>query len=281
MAITFLTMRNKNLFLFTMHILKNINLNILLAKNKNKKTLLTYNKSLSKKWSWTYNLWHDHFRCYSSAYSEGFYWPCGLRNMFLITAISPCDRDQTVNKTYQQTFFRKRISMLRGLKVSSLAWKCIFYRPELTGKWGPHATKVLRIWNAKMKYINTLMRVDEKNRVIHLLMLNPRIMVIKCHKWLILCTFCWIQQNISPSLGKIFKCMWKALFDPYRNCYGSFSSELQLAKYQCLKIQDSGILLLTHQFFWYLSTISHEQLSPKPINHTIFCKNSIISSMCT
>ena len=35
--------------------------------------------------------------------------------------------------------------MLTGLKVSSLAWKCIFYRPELTGKWEPHATKVLRI----------------------------------------------------------------------------------------------------------------------------------------
>ena len=65
--------------------------------------------------------------------------------MFLITAISTWDRDQTVNKTYQQTFFRKRISMLTGLKVSSLAWKCIFYRPELTGKWGPYATKVLRI----------------------------------------------------------------------------------------------------------------------------------------
>ena len=32
--------------------------------------------------------------------------------------------------------------MLTGLKVSSLVWKCVFYRPELTGKWGPHGTEI-------------------------------------------------------------------------------------------------------------------------------------------
>ena len=110
------------------------------------------------------------------------------------------------------------------MKVSSLVRKCIFYRPELTGKWGPHATKVLRIWNAKMKYINGLMRVVDKNRVIDLLKLTLRIMVIKCQKWLTLCTFCWMQQKISPSLGKTFKCMWKIIFNPYRKCNGLVSN---------------------------------------------------------
>ena len=32
--------------------------------------------------------------------------------------------------------------MLIGLKVSSLVRKCVFYRPELTGKWGPHGTEI-------------------------------------------------------------------------------------------------------------------------------------------
>ena len=32
--------------------------------------------------------------------------------------------------------------MLTGLKVSSLVRKCVFYRPELTGKWGPHGSEI-------------------------------------------------------------------------------------------------------------------------------------------
>ena len=31
--------------------------------------------------------------------------------------------------------------MLTGLKVSFLVRKCVFYRPELTGKSGPHGTE--------------------------------------------------------------------------------------------------------------------------------------------
>ena len=30
---------------------------------------------------------------------------------------------------------------MSGLKVSFLVWKCVFYRPELTGKWVPHETE--------------------------------------------------------------------------------------------------------------------------------------------
>ena len=37
----------------------------------------------------------------------------------------------------KQVIHRKRISMLAGLKVSSLAYKCLFYRPELNAKRGP------------------------------------------------------------------------------------------------------------------------------------------------
>ena len=30
---------------------------------------------------------------------------------------------------------------MSGLKVSSLVQKCVFYRPELTGKWVPNGTE--------------------------------------------------------------------------------------------------------------------------------------------
>ena len=32
--------------------------------------------------------------------------------------------------------------MLTGLKVPSLVRKCVFYRPELTGKSGPHGNEI-------------------------------------------------------------------------------------------------------------------------------------------
>ena len=30
---------------------------------------------------------------------------------------------------------------MSGLKMSSLVQKCVFYRPELTGKWVPHGSE--------------------------------------------------------------------------------------------------------------------------------------------
>ena len=90
-----------------------------------------------------------------------------------------------------------------------------------------------------------------------------------------------LLNTAKISFGKIFKCIWKVLFSPFRKYYGLCSSELPLAKFQHLKIQDFSISMFNQQFFWYLSTISHKKLSPKLINHIIFCKNSIRSSMCT
>ena len=116
--------------------------------------------------------------------------------------------------------------------------------------------------------------------------LLPELWSLKCQKWLILHTFCWIQQKISPSLDKIFKCIWgricsfKVFFSPLRKYYGLCTLEVSLKKFQRYKIQDFGIPLFTQKFL-YLSTIFHEQLSPKFVNYTIFCNNSIISSMCT
>ena len=52
--------------------------------------------------------------------------------------------------------------MLTGLKVSSLVWKCLFYRLELTEKWGPYGTETFEKSRAQT--------VDEKNWVIPLVM---------------------------------------------------------------------------------------------------------------
>ena len=61
---------------------------------------------------------------------------------------------------------------------------------------------------------------------------------------LILRTFCWIQQNISSSLGKIFKSICKVLFGSFRKYYGLPTLEVPLAKFQRLKMQDFGIPLV-------------------------------------
>ena len=88
-------------------------------------------------------------------------------------------------------------------------------------------------------------------------------------------TGCWVQHIISLSLGKMFTCIWKILFGSFRKYYGLCTLDLTLAKFQRLKIQDTSISLFTQKCFWYLPTISHEQVSPMPIKHTIFCSNSV------
>ena len=115
---------------------------------------------------------------------------------------------QTGNKTCQQTFFRKRISMLIGLKVSSLVENCAFYRSELTGKWGPHGTEIkfLKFKTEIYQRIELKKQMRKMGSFVQLCLL-PELWSLKCQKWLFLCTFCWIQQKISPNLGKIFKCI--------------------------------------------------------------------------
>ena len=82
-------------------------------------------------------------------------------------------------------------------------------------------------------------------------------------------------------MGKMFKYIYKVFVDAFRKYCALCTSELSLSKFQCLGIHDFGIPSLTQKFFRYLSTISDEQLSLKPINHIFLCKNSIIPAMCT
>ena len=89
---------------------------------------------------------------------------------------------------------------------------------------------------------------------------------LKCQTWLIFCIFCWIQQKISRSLSKIFKCIWKVLFSSFRKYYGLLSSELPLGRCQNLKIQDFGIPLLFHFYRQYLTNGSVQSLLTIPFS---------------
>ena len=105
-------------------------------------------------------------------------------------------------------------------------------------------------WNFKfLKCKNEIyqrIELKEKMRkigVIRLVMFTPRVMVIKMSK---MTHFMYLLLNTAKiSWSKIFNCIWKVLFSPFRKYCELCSSELPLAKFQHLKIQDFGISLLT------------------------------------
>ena len=47
---------------------------------------------------------------------------------------------------------RERITMLTGLKVLSLAFECVFYKPEHNSKGWLYEIESWTSWNVKMKY---------------------------------------------------------------------------------------------------------------------------------
>ena len=71
------------------------------------------------------------------------------------------------------------------------------------------------------------------------------------------------NSKISRSLEKIFTCIWKIVFSTFRRCYGLLHSELPLAIYQPLKIQNFIIFLVTQHFF-YISILNNSRtVTPK------------------
>ena len=95
----------------------------------------------------------------------------------------------------------------------------------------------------------TAQRVDEKNDVIRLVMFTSKVMVIRMSKMAYLMYFLLNTEKNRPSLGKIFKCIWKVLFGPFTKYYGLWSSDLT-ANCQNLKIQDFTSPLLTQHLFF-------------------------------
>ena len=140
------------------------------------------------------------------------------------------------------------ISMLTGLKLSSLAWKYLFYKPEHKQRGHPMELNLegleTKKWN---KPTDRAQRVDKKNGVNFLVMFTHGVTVIKISKCAIFCILCWWQQKNSHTLDKVFRCIWKIFFSSFRKCYGLLCFELQLTRCKPLKYRMSG-------FFWRLSS---------------------------
>ena len=128
--------------------------------------------------------------------------------------------------------------------MSSLACKCVFYRP------GPNGIEFWRSWNAKLKYTKEQNLKSRWEKWCHLS--NYHVYSRSYGQiWLDFCIFCWWQQKISHSLSKVFTYIWKILFSSFRKCYDFSSSELPLARYQLLKVQDFGIFYWLSSFLYF------------------------------
>ena len=152
-------------------------------------------------------------------------------------------------------------------------------------KRGPHGTELWRSWNAKMKYTNKQSpksrwkKKKKKNRASCLvIMLTPGVMVIKMCKMAHFLCFLLMPAKISHSVDKIFTCIWKILNGSFRKCYRLLDSELPLARYQPW----SFVIFFAEICFFDISTLHISRtVTLKPINHTIFGKNSKRSFRCT
>ena len=132
-----------------------------------------------------------------------------------------------------------------------------------------------RSWNAKIKYNNGQSSKSRyKNEIICLVIM---FVPLKCQKWLGSFLYFLLMTE------KYDKCnLEDILFSSFRKCYGSSGSELRLARWQTIKLQDLQYFLLIQKFFFFFDIYTLDiSRTPKPINHTIFWKNSIRSSRCT
>ena len=112
-----------------------------------------------------------------------------------------------------------------------------------------------------------------KNRASCLvIMLTPGDMVIKMCKMAHFLCFLLMPAKISHSVDKIFTCIWNILNGSFRKCYRLLDSGLPLARYQPW----SFVIFFAEICFFDISTLHISRtVTLKPINHTIFGKNSI------
>ena len=113
-------------------------------------------------------------------------------------------------------------------------------------------------------------RVDDKMRSFVVSLLFPELCSQKCQKGLIFGVFCWWQQKISHSMGKIFRWIWKILSSSFRKCYGLLDSVLPLARFQSTHKNTGFRCILLNQLGLY---IDHD--------HAFFWRNSKRSFRCT
>ena len=95
-----------------------------------------------------------------------------------------------------QVLHRKGISVLTGLKVSSLTCKCVFYRPELNAKAGLHGIEFCKPWNETCQWI------ELQELLCLVIMFTPIVMVLKMSEVAIFFVF-------SADNSKKFVTVWE------------------------------------------------------------------------
>ena len=157
-------------------------------------------------------------------------------------------------------FMWKNDIYLRGLKVSSLACNCVFYRPE-NRKGNPMVLtfKVFEMqkWN---KPTHRGQKVGEKNMVMCLvIMFTTRVMVIKMSK---IAQFLYFLLMIAENQLQFRQNIYVHLKNIFGSCtkwYGSLDSQLPLARSKPLKRQDFGIYCWLSSFWTFLPSVSGER----------------------
>ena len=160
------------------------------------------------------------------------------------------------------------MSILTGLKVWSLACKCVFYRAEHAKRRGipwNWILKDLKCRNEIYQWIELKQKMKKIWSFVYLSCLLPKLWSLKSQKWLIFCIFCWCQQKISLSLHKIF-------------LIGLWAS---ISKISTLEGTEFHYFLVTEKFFDNSTLDTSQTVTPKPMNHTIFWKDSKGSFRCT
>ena len=97
------------------------------------------------------------------------------------------------------------------------------------------------------------------------LCLLPELWSLKFQKWLIFCILCWWQQKICDSVGKAFKCIWKMLFNSFREWIIRLWATIN--KIPTLENTRLRHILLTQQFFDTFTRDKSRMVTPQPINH--------------
>ena len=116
-----------------------------------------------------------------------------------------------------------------------------------------------------------------KNRVIQLVLFTPRVMVIELSKMADFMYFLLDTAKYQSKFGQDIYVHLKNLIWPFQKILWMIYFGATIWKISTFKNTGFRYSFVHSKFFWCLPTISHEQLSPKPTNHTIFCNNSVSS----
>ena len=159
---------------------------------------------------------------------------------------------------------RKKMPLLTGLEVSSLACKCVFYRREHNAKGGGTPWNWIQKWKIPTDRAHS---VDGKNRVIcRIIMFSTQVRIIKMLKMAAFCIFLLMpatnqsqfEQNIYMHLKDLTYNSQKML--GIVGFWGTISKISTLEYSDSLFFADSAVFWYLHP--WYLKNSKSKTYEP-------------------